>query len=214
MLFVCSRINWALSYLFTCLCWKSYTSILANLQKRVSIIASNYEQQTLDEIQSFRSSHLNDHIVAPLHNTIKKLFSRFVHLVLQGGFWLLSSQQLQLKHETWLKGCFPSLHTRRISAPSPMIITFHICQSVPIQNHNSTSHLYKYLPIYPVTTWKQTFRTCFFHGVPIRFPFLVSPTTKSWFLPSWLKLSPSSWAVICLNTVGWSIRNPISTLSE
>ena len=130
MLFVCSRINWALSYLFTCLCWKSYTSILANLQKRVSIIASNYEQQTLDEIQSFRSSHLNDHIVAPLHNTIKKLFSRFVHLVLQGGFWLLSSQQLQLKHETWLKGCFPSLHTRRISAPSPMIITFHICQSV------------------------------------------------------------------------------------
>ena len=69
-----------------------YMSILVNLQKRVSIIASNYEQQTLDKIQSFRSSHLNDHIVAPLHNTIKKLFSRFVHLVLQGGFWLLSSQ--------------------------------------------------------------------------------------------------------------------------
>ena len=45
----------------------------------------------------------------------------------------------------------------------------------PIQNHNSTSHLYKYLSIYPVTTWKQTFRTCFFHGIPILFPFLVAP---------------------------------------
>ena len=121
-------------HIFSLVCVESllrlFLPIYKKDQKRVSIIASNYEQQTLDEIQSFRSSHLNDHIVAPLHNTIKKLFSRFVHLVLQGGFWLLSSQQLQLKHETWLKGCFPSLHTRRISAPSPMIITFHICQSV------------------------------------------------------------------------------------